>query len=171
MRLSTIKLLFVAQPKLTRVSPWNITYQLKCSAMGPACVCVAEGLADVSATLYDMVLGLSVSACGDRWQLRPKGNGAGNRRNPAWPWGGRMVSCLPCAMVRGAWTKAGSACWPIYPAQGLLPLSFRQGWGGRCLCTLLEKPIWDRQGELGKPDFPAETNGQSWRCSNQKEAN
>lgn len=154
MRLSTIKLLFVAQPKLTRVSPWNITYQLKCSAMGPACVCVAEGLADVSATLYDMVLGLSVSACGDRRQLRPKGNGAGNRRNPAWPWGGRMVSCLPCAMVRGAWTKAGSACWPIYPAQGLLPLSFRQGWGGKVSLHIIGKAHLRQTRRAGKTWFP-----------------
>lgn len=47
------------------------------------------------------------------------------------------------------------------PCSGAAASVFQARMGGRCLCASLVKPIWDRQGELGNPDFLAETNEHS----------
>ena len=66
-----------------------------------------------------------------------------------------MVLCP--AMARGGLDKACICPLACLPRSGAAASVFQAGMGGRCPWAAFEKPSWDSQGELGNPDFPAET--------------
>lgn len=65
MRLYTVKLPVCCTAKAYQRIPVKHHSQAEMQSHGPACVCVAGGLADVSAALSRVALGLGVSTCGD----------------------------------------------------------------------------------------------------------